>query len=245
MRLLLDAGNSLIKWQLRQDGGILKAGVSRAESVELFGELDSTDWARIRAVSVCTVRSEPARKALEQLIAAHTSAGITYYWTESCFGQLVCAYQEPATMGADRWCAMVGAWARIAGACVVIDAGSAITVDWVDATGRHQGGYILPGRNLMLDALSEKTARVFFQKERELHQYSPGRSTSECVLHGVNWLLRTLALELGADARTVMMITGGDGSYIKKALEESVAPGLQVMLCPDLVLDGLAVLADR
>ena len=245
MRLLLDAGNSLIKWQLRQDGTVMKAGVGRAESAELFQELDSTDWARIGAVFVCTVRSEPARKALEQLIAGHTSADITYFWTEPRFGKLVCAYQEPATMGADRWCAMVGAWDRIAAACVVIDAGSAITVDWIDASGQHEGGYILPGRNLMLDALSEKTARVFFQKEQELHHYSPGRSTSECVLHGVNWLLRTLALELGAGTGAAMMITGGDGTYIKKALEESVGPDRQVMLCPDLVMDGLAVLADR
>lgn len=148
-------------------------------------------------------------------------------------------------MGADRWCAMVGAWARFADACVVVDAGSAITVDWIAASGQHEGGYILPGRNLMLDALSEKTARVFFQREHELHHYSPGRSTSECVLHGVNWLMRTLALELGARAGAAVVITGGDGPFIRKALEELDMPGLKIALYPDLVMDGLAVLADR
>ncbi|WP_372956479.1 type III pantothenate kinase [Marinobacter sp.] len=245
MKLLLDAGNSRIKWQLRDGVSVVCAGVGQAESADLFNELDDELWARVESVAVCTVRSEIAREALEHAIGLYTRAPVRFFWTEPRFGDLVCAYEQPSTMGADRWCAMIAAWHAINSACVVIDAGSAITVDWISARGRHEGGYILPGRNLMLDSLSQKTARVLFQRGQDRTSLSPGRSTSECVLHGVNWLLRALAVELARDAAAPVLVTGGDGAYIKKALEESADPKLDVRLCPDLVIDGLAQVASH
>lgn len=246
MKLLLDAGNSRIKWQLRDGPEIVGAGVGEVESADLFSELDEQSWGQIESVAVCTVRSEAAREKLERAIASHARVPVSFFWTEASFGKLVCAYENPSAMGADRWCAMIAAWNAISDACVVIDAGSAITVDWIDAHGAHQGGYILPGRNLMLDALSQKTARVLFQREQGLASVSPGRTTGECVLHGVNWLLRALAQELGRGTTVPVVVTGGDGPYIKKALEEVVAgPGVTVRYCPDLVLDGLSLVACR
>lgn len=246
MKLLLDAGNSRIKWQLRDGPDIVGSGVGEVESEDLFSELDEKHWKQVESVAVCTVRSEAARGQLEQAIASHTLSPVRFFWTEASFGKLVCAYENPSTMGADRWCAMVAAWDTFNDACVVIDAGSAITVDWIDAHGDHLGGYILPGRNLMLDALSQKTARVLFQREQEFASVAPGRTTGECVLHGINWLLRALALELGREARVPVVVTGGDGPYIKKALEEVAADaGLTVRFCPDLVLDGLSLVACR
>ena len=243
MKLLLDAGNSRIKWQLRQGEKTVCSGVGAMESGELFAEMDAALWQQVEAVAVCTVRSEQARAALERAIAGHTGAPVRFFWTESSFGNLVCAYEDPSTMGADRWCAMVAAWRLIRRACVVIDAGSAITIDWIAADGRHQGGYILPGRNLMLDSLSQKTARVLFEREQERASVSPGKTTGECVLHGVNWLLRAVASELGRETEVPILVTGGDGAYIKKALDESAHGKLSAKLCPDLVLDGLAQVA--
>lgn len=244
MKLLLDAGNSRIKWQLRDRADIVCSGVDIAETAGLFREMDDRLWTQVDSVAICTVRSESAREALVRAIELHTQVPVRFFWTEPRFGDLVCAYENPSTMGADRWHAMVAAWEVFKGACVVIDAGSAITVDWIAASGRHEGGYILPGKNLMLDALSQKTARVLFQREQTLASVSPGQTTGECVLHGVNWLLRALAIELGRETAVPVMVTGGDGPYLKKALSESADPALPVQLSPDLVLDGLAQVAN-
>jgi type III pantothenate kinase len=245
MNLLLDAGNSRIKWQLRQGTGIVCSGIGEAESASLFSELDDKLWRGVQSVAVCTVRSEAARETLEHAIALHTRVPVRFFWTEPRFGRLVCAYEQPASMGADRWCAMVAAWSDTNSACMVIDAGSAITVDWINAQGRHEGGYILPGRNLMLDSLSQKTARVLFEREQGQDSVSPGQSTGECVLHGINWLLRALALQLGREAEVPVLVTGGDGAYIKEALEEGAARNVTVQHRPDLVLDGLDRVANR
>lgn len=144
-------------------------------------------------------------------------------------------------MGADRWHALIGAWSVVQGACAVVDAGSAITIDWIDARGQHLGGYILPGRNMMTGALRQSTARVLFD-EQDAEGLAPGRSTSECVFHGRNWMIRALAGQLGRELTVPVLITGGDGALIKKALDDDADCGIpKVRLYPDLVLEGLAL----
>ena len=73
-------------------------------------------------------------------------------------------YARPAQLGADRWASLVAAWRRSTAtdlfppACVVVNAGTAVTIDALDADGVFRGGLILPGMRLMLQALAENTA---------------------------------------------------------------------------------------
>lgn len=241
MKLLLDAGNTRIKWQLRDGGEIRVAGSGVLESSDMFQEITQADWQNIASVSVSTVRSEMARQKLEAVIAEYATCPVRFFWTQPAFGQLRCAYQNPSAMGADRWHALVGAWDMVKGACAVVDAGSAITIDWIDAQGQHLGGYILPGRNMMTVALKHSTARVLFD-EQDTEEVSPGRSTSECVFHGRNWMIRALARQLGRDLTVPVLITGGDGALIRKALDDDTGCSIpEVRSCPDLVLEGLAL----
>lgn len=245
MKLFLDAGNTRIKWQLRDGGAILASDAATLEDETLFAKMALSHWQALSSVSVCTVRSDQARKELELVIGRYTDSPVRFYWTRKRFEELVCAYREPATMGSDRWHAIIGAWDLVKGAFVVVDAGSAITVDWVDHEGSHQGGYILPGRNMMLRSLSQNTARVLFDADEARVSTAPGRSTGECVLHGVSWLLRALALQLDQEVAVPIVVTGGDGHLIKAALEDAVSGGAGVRFRPGLVLDGLALAEAR
>ncbi|MFL1404038.1 type III pantothenate kinase [Marinobacter sp. M1N3S26] len=242
MKLLIDAGNTRIKWQLRDKGQVLHSGAGLLESDQLFEGITPAHWRKLSSVAVSTVRSEAARRDLENTIATYTRLPVRFFWTRRKFGSLTCAYEDASTMGADRWHALIGAWDMIGGACVVVDAGSAITLDWIDDRGGHLGGYILPGRDMMVASLRQSTARVMFDDSQAVVNTTPGRSTAECVFHGVSWLIQALASELGRQVAIPVLVTGGDGSLIKKALDTAGPDSLAVSrLCPGLVLDGLAL----
>lgn len=242
MKLLIDAGNTRIKWQLRDEGQVLHSGAGRLESNQLFDGIRPAHWRGLSSVAVSTVRSEAARRDLENTIADYTRLPVKFFWTRETFGSLTCAYKDASTMGADRWHALVGAWDMIGGACVVVDAGSAITLDWIDENGAHLGGYILPGRDMMLASLRQSTARVLFDDRPATINTAPGRSTAECVFHGVSWLIQALAGELRRQAEIPVLVTGGDGPLIKEALDSSAPVGVAMSrLCPGLVFEGLAL----
>ncbi|SFR87562.1 pantothenate kinase [Marinobacter daqiaonensis] len=241
MNLYLDAGNTRIKWQLRDGTGVLAQGAGLMESPELFSGVTPTQWRATVRVAVSTVRSERAREQLQELLAQYTGAPVEFFWTESHFGSVQCAYRTPESMGADRWHALIGAWSEIRGRCVVVDAGSAITADWLEEDGRHLGGYILPGKRMMLESLQRNTARVLFNADNSLTDVMPGRSTDECVFHGVNWLMGAIGSELARIGPMPLLLTGGDAVHIREALLRAGCPGESVRVRPDLVIEGLAI----
>jgi type III pantothenate kinase len=120
-----------------------------------------------------------------------------------------------------------------------VDAGSALTIDVVDAEGRHEGGYIIPGPALMERALLLDTDRVRFDEPAE-YALEPGRSTAEAVRHGI-----ALA-QVGAVASALERVAGPDATavFAGGASETLLAlldrPGHHH---PDLVFEGLAVMA--
>ena len=144
-------------------------------------------------------------------------------------------------MGVDRWLAMLGARRRCEGRLCVIDAGSATTIDLVDAAGQHEGGYIIPGPALMERALLLDTDRVRFAEDVD-YALTPGKSTAEAVRHGI-----ALA-QVGAVAAVLdgvervspeLIFSGGAGETLMRLLDRG---GL---LVPDLVFEGLETLAEE
>ncbi|MCK8517165.1 type III pantothenate kinase [Methylonatrum kenyense] len=164
-----------------------------------------------------------------QLNARHRRAGV------------VNAYRQPDTLGADRWAALLGAMSQRLAPCSIIDCGTALTLDALDADGHHLGGQIVPGMRLMREALGLHTAGV---GHHDASDRTPvfGRSTGEAVAAGV--LQACLAAirefhrhtaERLAPERPRLLLTGGDAPVLLKALSV-----LEPVHCPDLVLQGLA-----
>lgn len=237
MRLLIDAGNTRLKWRLASNGRFVAGGGGELTAEDLFeGVGHHTD--SIARVAVSTVASQAACDSLSARLLELSAAPVAWYWTEPARGGLICAYEQPHTMGADRWHGIYAAWKRYGEAVAVVDAGSALTVDLVNAAGRHLGGYILPGRGMMLRSLRQDAARIGFA-DSHAGSLAPGQSTTECVHHGLHWLWQGLVSRLEADCESLgiarVLLTGGDAP-------ELLALGLKAELCPDLVFEGLAAI---
>jgi type III pantothenate kinase len=237
MRLLVDAGNTRLKWQLDQQGSAVASGACLLGSEDWLGQV-SPYADRVSHAAVSTVVSEQIRHALVDKLRRLSISNVRFYWSEASRGGLRNAYSDVTKMGADRWHAMYAGWHQQPEGFAVIDAGSAITVDYVAVDGRHLGGYILPGKQMMLRSLQQDAARIGFAS-LDATAGEPGTSTTECVQHGVVWLWEGLIRHLLADCQRYgldrILCTGGDAP----ALMSSGLPGQQD---PDLVLAGLAAI---
>ena len=178
--LLIDAGNTAIKWRLANAEALLDVGGSVSDVLGLCQRVETEPWG---VVGLASVASDSADAELTTALTA-SGARVVHRATaqSNCLG-LVSSYAEPERMGVDRWLAMLAAHARTEGALCVIDAGTAVTVDLVSAGGVHEGGYILPGADLMRRTLSNETDRIQVGA-LEAPAIAPGNNTQACVTAG-------------------------------------------------------------
>jgi len=232
--ILLDIGNSAIKgclgWpQAQQLFRCARTVEALLPHLKALGPAGTPLW-------ISSVASDAAVDVLSQALRAE---GYTeQHWLRSpqeALG-LQNAYAEASTLGVDRWLAMVAARQIHEGALLVIDAGTALTLDLVDENGCHQGGYIIPGVDLMTASLRRDTARVLFN-EGLVETTAPGTSTDGCVGAGI-WLTQVASVKtlMSQYPKYTPIITGGYGQAL-------LALGIEAEHRPQLVLEGLAISA--
>lgn len=150
-------------------------------------------------------------------------------------------------VGIDRVCAAAAAAVALpARPVVVVDCGTATTVDLVSPAGEFLGGAILPGPTLLARALAEGTSRLpeVAALDTAPPPPLPGRSTQAAIAAGIGWGMRGAVARLVAEARTALggsaevILTGGSAGVVRDAI-----PGAVEM--PDLVLAGIALAAER
>lgn len=148
------------------------------------------------------------------------------------------ALEDDSTVGQDRLLSALGAFARAKQACVVVDAGTAVTVDFVDGEGVFQGGAILPGLRMMLDAMHARTAALPRLNPEAPSASQPfGKDTARAMQLGVFSAVRgavRLLLERYAEAYEAypqVIATGGDAPALFDGDEvvEHVVPDLQLL----------------
>ncbi|MEM9532623.1 MAG: type III pantothenate kinase [Pseudomonadota bacterium] len=232
--LLIDWGNARLKWQRRDATG---TSAMRAETVTPDTLADTLDqaWAELPRpdrVACVSVAGAERLAQLDQWVTARWQRPLEVARSEPRRGRLRNSYPDHQQMGADRWIALVGAAAQHDGALVVVDAGSAITADVVNAAGQHLGGWIAPGRALMYRALSDGTAAV--RPTAVEPENSFGQDTAGCVAGGIDACMRGLLQEVRrlAPEDAQAFICGGDGERLR-----ALWPGASWQ--PDLVLRGL------
>lgn len=152
MRLCFDAGNSRLKWGLHDGATWLGQGACDYASLDAL----ALPGRPTRAVA-CNVAGPHAAAALENW-AARASIPLAWFRGDTPVAGLHNGYDTPSRLGADRWAALAGARHLHAGPAVVVMAGTATTVDALDAQGRFLGGLILPGLELMRRSLAQNTA---------------------------------------------------------------------------------------
>ena len=235
MILQLDVGNTRAKWRLIQSGSILARGATALSDGPSFEAITPSQRSSIAEVRVASVAGEENLSSLLVRLATEFGCVPRAYKALAEQAGLRLAYREAERMGVDRWLAMLAAWKKYHAAFVVVDAGSALTVDFVDGQGVHGGGYILPGWRMLEKALLQGTAQVRFDVE-EGEPVEPGNSTATCVSHGRNWLWSAFIERLEKDCRQQgigqAIVTGGDAGRL-------LALGFQAEHWPDIVLDGM------
>jgi len=249
MKLLLDLGNTRLKAALGDDAGGLRMlgqaahreqGAGKAlEAVldELAGETVDSAWC-------ANVAGDAAGRELAAAVRLHAGVPTRFVRAvpEAC--GVRCAYPEPAHLGADRWAALLGARALTGAACLVADAGSALTLDAMAAGGRHLGGWILPGHAMMLEALAGRTGDLGRLRAASAADPEGGFPVDSgpameagarlAALGAVRAAREQLRAHAGGPAR--LLVTGGDADFLLTRFADAEH-------APALVLRGLARLA--
>lgn len=227
--LQLDAGNSAVKWRLQ---GTSSCRQGRVAMVELASVLKKLPNKPVRAVASCVAGSAVANELALTVKQAYKLT-LEFATVVDGTGGVHCGYAEPEKLGVDRWLAMLAARRLYNEALIVVDAGSAATFDVVSATGKHLGGYILPGLELMRTSLSGGTDQVHVERIGASN-LALGRNTAAAVNSGALAALCALAEKLSCEHSARIVVAGGGGKLISEQLAGAE-------YCPDLVLDGLNV----
>ena len=203
----------------------------------------ASQWSRLAAFDGSAVVAASVNPALEEPLAqaVEKAIGRRVLWVgREIELPIRVLTDEPDKTGVDRVLNVAAAYEQMGKACVVVDAGTAITVDCCNDNGDFLGGAIAPGVSTMLDALHEKTAllpRVEFDVPAGVFGKTTRDAILEGVYHGVRGMVRELveqyAVELGQWPE--MIATGGDASKLFEGWELTHA------VSPDLTTYGIAL----
>jgi type III pantothenate kinase len=250
MILLLDIGNTRIKWAQALNGALTpqqslmhREVAAEAWTRQLFRERFRPTRLLVSNVAgeemAAIIRREAERSwhvSPEFAAASANAAGVTH------------AYAQPAFHGVDRWLAVIAAHHMVSNAACVIDAGTAVTIDAVDARGLHLGGVIIPGIKMMVDSLLTRTsdlgARSRGSRPGATTRGKTGMFASDTAQSIENGALFAIAAAADRGVTELMRavrgdrpnvyLTGGDAERIRAVMTTDAE------VIPDLVLRGLA-----
>ncbi len=236
--LAIDAGNTRVKWALRDgDAWIASGAVATGDAAQL-----GAAWEALPPPE-SAIASNVAGPAVEAALAAACEARavpLTVIRSRSSQLGVVNGYDHPGQLGADRWAALIAAHALGGGAKLVVNAGTALTIDALEGDGHFVGGLIVPGPALMRRALDRGTAGLRLTEGA----FDPfPRSTPDAITSGalqacagaIGRMREALARRAGASVRVVL--SGGAAGEIAPHLPMPAA------IHENLVLDGLLAIA--
>jgi type III pantothenate kinase len=253
--LLVDIGNSRIKWALQRDDRM-----SRMQAVTHDNETQFSQWLlrapKIDAVYAVNVAGDRAEARLRRALKKAKKPAPRFYSSATNAAGVRSGYADAWRLGNDRWVGLIGAW-HLGGckrAVCAVSAGTALTIDVVDASGQHRGGLIAPGPTLMVSALLRGTHGIESAVTRNSAWSSStrGRSpvirpladnTGDALELGsllaaaalIDRTIREVAGEL--EQRPKLFLTGGSANVLAPLLQS------KHLACEDLVLRGLTTIA--
>jgi type III pantothenate kinase len=237
MKLLVDMGNSRLKWAIF-DNQYLTTGkplqneqVCEQALLELWQHLNPQQLA-----IVCVTANQRLELVIAVALSLWSDIKITRISSQAQGFGITNAYRHPEKLGADRWVALCAVRHFYSLPACVIDCGTAITVDLVNGEGQHLGGFITPGLTLMKKSLAVGTDALPFNNDYyrlEPANFTEGAIYSGTLLAVVGMIEKILASQTSME----VILTGGDAGLIASYLNVSCA------LDSDLVLRGLAVMS--
>jgi type III pantothenate kinase len=242
--IVVDVGNTSIKWGRCADGKVVEV-CSLPHGALNAWRGQAHDWGLPESAAWVVTGVHPGqRDAIANF--ANLRGGRVRVLDLAAELPLQVKLEKPDHVGVDRLLDAVAANSRRpAGVpAVVIDAGSAVTVDWVDADGAFCGGAIMPGLRLMALALHDYTALLPVIETPKGAPAVPGTGTPSAMEVGVFWSVAggTAAI-LDAyrrhfDASPAVFLTGGDSKALLDTLRQPVVHW------PDMTLEGIRLAAE-
>jgi type III pantothenate kinase len=234
-RLLIDAGNTRLKWAVADGGSWREQGSAPYSDLSALANV-------LDAGLRCYIASVGSAQQENQIRTLFEAAAIAPTWLAAAgqFSDIRNGYENPQQLGVDRWMGLIGARQRTREAVLVVSAGTAMTVDALAANGEFLGGLIVPGYALMRQALQQGTARV---EAGDGHCQTFPRSTVDAVESGIVAALCGAIVRqhvhLAAMAGTVpqCLLTGGDAEKLLPSLPITAQHVLA------LVLEGIDCVA--
>jgi type III pantothenate kinase len=247
MILLIDVGNTRLKWAWLTSTGLSdqQAIAYRHAKPGIWSTALFESGEKASRVLVSNVAGAAMARTLVRLTKKRFGVAVEFITAAAEFHGLINGYLDPSLLGADRWLALIGAWTKARSALCVVDAGTAVKVDSVDAGGRHLGGLIVPGIHMMREALIKSTSDI----ARAVEQSTPSmagvlaNNTIGAVSRGAVFALAGMAdraadvVQQSTGVKPKIFITGGDAGMISGSMRS------QGEIVPDLVLQGLAAVA--
>ena len=243
MDLLVDIGNSRIKWGTPED--LRQGRIATGACTDLLSILAGA-WSlmeRPAKVWISNVAKEDVINTLTVWIKG--TWHLLPVRVKPCPHQLgvINGYKDPSQLGVDRWMALIGTRTITRQACVVVDCGTATTIDSIDAEGRHLGGVILPGMQLMQDALLRNTAIPHYAATVAYGPFAQDTASgiASAAVIATACLINKVAesLRQRIEGELACVATGGAAEALAGLLE------LDVRHEPNLVLKGLAQVAEQ
>jgi type III pantothenate kinase len=241
MNLLIDMGNTRLKWAVAGNGHfnvgqpLLNGQINRQELIVHWKKI-----ARPHLIAISCV-GKIQLLALVQSVALELWFDINIIVAKSealAFG-VTNAYPQPGLLGVDRWLSLISAWQTYQRPACIVDCGTAITVDMIDAEGRHQGGLISPGLMLMQKSLAYGTEALSVCKTNEpitaLSNHTQGAIYNGTLMAAIGLIEHVMA---SYPNPTQLILTGGDAGLIAGQL------GIPYIVDADLVLRGLQYLLE-
>ena len=246
MILLIDIGNTRIKWARFERGALQpqSAAVHAAWTAQTLLETILETGGLADRVLVSNVSGPRMAEVVRTATSREWKIEPEFVTSSAAAGGVRNAYSQPAQLGVDRWLAVIGAHALERGAVCVVSVGTALTIDGIDAGGRHLGGLIVPGPDLMISSLLHGTSDIAQRAQQGgTRDGLFADNTLGAIRQGAEQALGALveraveAMRRELNQAPQLLLTGGASSRLEKSI------GLPYRVVADLVLQGLAVIA--
>jgi type III pantothenate kinase len=245
VNLLLDIGNTRVKWALLNNDRLFQHGAT------VHSGWTPADWRRLlestAGLEGVFAASVAGRGSVQALTTAADELGLSLQFIESRLraAGVLNAYAEPRQLGVDRWLAVIAAHHLTGQLCCVVDVGTAATVDAVRGDGHHLGGFIVPGPVLMAGSLMTGTSDLAarFREDLPAGGQLLADNTRDAIEQGCTLAVAALVDRVVADlenaegATAGLLLTGGGAAQIRPQLRSTA------QVVPDLVLQGIAIVS--
>lgn len=237
--LLLDVGNSRCKWVLVSEGKWAHHGAVGNSELEALRQ----DFAHLpppKRILISNVAGAGMAERLRALCIQWQGAP-QFVTAQARQCGVINGYPEPQRLGSDRWAALIAAWHRVQGACLVVNCGTATTVDALSARGEFMGGLILPGVYLMQRSLLGGTAQLD-KANGELCDFP--LNTADAIHNGIlrastGAIEHQFALLAKDYAQACCVLSGGAAEQVQAHLS------MPLDYIDNLVLHGLQVIGEN